>query len=174
MACPYNFDDVGVLQEKLASFTMKLTIHQVQDSEKQKVDKGAKWSTCGPSCHRIPSIEPIHKWQCMNCSIAWGLCTDLPSIGLAKKFIWVFFHTMLRKSLNELFGQQNFWWPIVTRNIQRKEFWDIQIHLGNWIYYKATTVFKIGFITFLHTLPGKSALSNPSYFRITITILLVV
>ena len=58
--------------------------------------------------------------------------------------------------------------------MQRREFWDIQIHLGKWVYYKATRVFKIGFTTFLHTIPRKNALSNPSYFRITITILLVV
>ena len=58
MAYPYNFDDVGVLREKLASFAMKLIIHQVQESEKQKVDKVEGGAPAGPAA--APS-QPVSR-----------------------------------------------------------------------------------------------------------------
>lgn len=153
MAYPYNSFDVGVLQEKLASFAMKLIIHQVQESEKQKVDKVEGGAPAGPAATPSQPVsqhisDNVHEPQHRLGPLHW------PS--------------KYKKTTSAYESHTKFlWWPTLTRNIQRKEFWEIEINLGKLIYYKATTPFKIGFTIFLRTLPQKSALSNPPYFRIT-------
>lgn len=135
---------MGVLQEKLASFAMKLIIHRVQELEEQKVDKvGGVYL----QAQLLPHPNQVNKHKvtmCMNCNITWGPCTDLSNI--TKQYHLISYKMSL--------------WLTLIRNIQRKEFWKIETNLGKLLYYKTTIAFKIRLTIFLHTLTQKIALST--------------
>ena len=50
----FNLDDVGVLQEKLASFILALTPHLSQESESEGGSKSS-WNSYKISCNPIPT-----------------------------------------------------------------------------------------------------------------------
>lgn len=57
-AYAFNVDGVGVLQEKLASVALELTVHLAQQSENPRVDKVAGGAAAGPAADPPQPGEP--------------------------------------------------------------------------------------------------------------------
>ena len=76
VAYAYSQDDVGILQEKLVSFAMGLTMHLVQQSENQKVDQVECGAAAGSAADPHQPGEPTDKRQCARAA-TWCPWTNL-------------------------------------------------------------------------------------------------
>lgn len=72
MAYAYNFGDVSVLWEKLASFAMGLITRLLQGSEKQKTDKvegGAATGPLPPHTNQVSQHVSDNVHELQNCLV---------------------------------------------------------------------------------------------------------